>query len=89
MYQLACLQERYLGQVRKKKRARRFNERKFVFDWHVAEDTSDDYNPLYKERHQVQLFGRGHLAGIDLKVGLSVMSCSSLRSETHATNTFV
>ena len=23
----------------------------------------------YKERHQVQLFGRGHIGGIDIKVG--------------------
>ena len=47
---------------------RRMNDRKFVFDWDAGEDTSVDYNPIYKERHQVQLFGRGHLAGIDMKV---------------------
>lgn len=43
------------------------NDRKFVFDWDAGEDTSQDYNPLYKERHQVQFFGRGNLAGIDIK----------------------
>lgn len=46
---------------------RRLNDRKFVFDWDAGEDTSVDYNPLYKERHQVQFFGRGNLAGIDIK----------------------
>ena len=54
--------------VKKKKKIRRLNDRKFVFDWDIGEDTSTDYNPLYKERHQIQLFGRGHIAGIDLKV---------------------
>ena len=39
-----------------------------MFDWDAGEDTSLDYNPIYKERHNVQLFGRGHLAGIDIKV---------------------
>ena len=47
------------------------NDRKFVFDWDAGEDTSNDYNPLYKERHQVQFFGRGHIAGIDIKVSMS------------------
>ena len=32
-----------------------------------GDDTSNDYNPLYRERHQVQLFGRGYIAGIDIK----------------------
>lgn len=62
-----AIRERYLGIVKKKRRVRRLNDRKFVFDWDTAEDTSVDYNPLYKERHQVQLYGRGHVAGIDLK----------------------
>ncbi|RWS24351.1 putative ATP-dependent RNA helicase DDX23-like protein [Leptotrombidium deliense] len=62
-----AIKERYLGLVRKKKRTRRLNERKFVFDWDATEDTSSDYNQLYKERHTIQLFGRGNVAGIDLK----------------------
>lgn len=66
------MQERYLGIIKKKKRARRLNERKFVFDWDANEDTAVDYNALYKERHQIQLFGRGHIAGIDIKVTSSV-----------------
>lgn len=65
------VQERYLGLVRKKKRIRRLNDRKFVFEWDAGEDTSTDYNPIYKDKHQVQFFGRGHVAGIDIKVGYS------------------
>jgi ATP-dependent RNA helicase DDX23/PRP28 len=62
-----AIKERYLGLVKKKRRVRRLNDRKFVFDLDAGEDTSQDYNPLYKERHQVQFFGRGNLAGIDIK----------------------
>ena len=60
--------DRYLGQAKKKKKVRKQNERKFVFDWDAGDDTSNDYNPLYRERHQVQLFGRGYIAGIDIKL---------------------
>lgn len=62
-----AIKERYLGIIKKKRRVRRLNDRKFVFDWDAGEDTSTDYNSLYKERHQVQFFGRGNLAGIDIK----------------------
>lgn len=62
-----AIKERYLGLMKKKRRVRRLNDRKFVFDWDAGEDTSVDYNNLYKERHQVQFFGRGNLAGIDIK----------------------
>ncbi|XP_039279809.1 probable ATP-dependent RNA helicase DDX23 [Nilaparvata lugens] len=62
-----AIKERYLGIIKKKRRVRRLNDRKFVFDWDASEDTSVDYNPLYKERHQVQFFGRGNVAGIDIK----------------------
>ncbi|XP_023011592.2 probable ATP-dependent RNA helicase DDX23 [Leptinotarsa decemlineata] len=62
-----AIKERYLGLVKKKRRVRRLNDRKFVFDWDAGEDTSLDYNNLYKEKHQVQFYGRGNLAGIDIK----------------------
>lgn len=64
---LEAVKERYLGGKRIKKKHRRLNERKFVFDWDAGEDTSQDYNPLYKEQHQIQFFGRGNIAGIDIK----------------------
>ncbi|KRX56182.1 putative ATP-dependent RNA helicase DDX23, partial [Trichinella sp. T9] len=66
--EVIAIKERYLGlALKKRKRSRRLHERKFVFDWDANEDTSNDYNPLYKEKHEVQFFGRGHVAGIDLK----------------------
>ncbi|XP_065840031.1 probable ATP-dependent RNA helicase DDX23 [Oscarella lobularis] len=65
--ELSAIKDRYLGGVKKRKRARRLNERKFVFAWDASEDTASDHNPLYSERHEVQFFGRGHVAGIDLK----------------------
>ncbi|KAF4533343.1 hypothetical protein B566_EDAN002740 [Ephemera danica] len=62
-----AIKERYLGLVKKKRRVRRLNDRKFVFDWDAGEDTSVDYNPIYKDKHQNQFYGRGHVAGIDIK----------------------
>ncbi|XP_032241073.1 probable ATP-dependent RNA helicase DDX23 isoform X2 [Nematostella vectensis] len=66
--ELGAIKERYLGLNKKKRKIRRLTDRKFVFDWDTGEDTSNDYNPIYKERHQVQLFGRGHIGGIDIKI---------------------
>ena len=74
-YFTVCLQERYLGIIKRKKRVRRLNDRKFVFDWDAGEDTSLDYNPIYRERHNVQFFGRGHIAGIDIKVSCFIIFC--------------
>ncbi|CAE1242373.1 DDX23 [Acanthosepion pharaonis] len=65
--EVEAIKERYLGITKKRRRVRRLNDRKFVFDWDAGDDTSQDYNPIYKDRHAVQFFGRGHVAGIDLK----------------------
>ncbi|KAJ3188500.1 DEAD (Asp-Glu-Ala-Asp) box polypeptide 23, partial [Irineochytrium annulatum] len=65
--ELQAIRERYMGAERKKRKIRRMNEKKFVFDWAADEDTSRDINPIYANRHDVQLFGRGHIAGIDIK----------------------
>jgi len=62
-----AIKTRYLGKEKKKKRVRRQNDRKFVFDWDNTDDTSTDYNPIYSSRHQAQFFGRGGIGGIDLK----------------------
>ncbi|CAH3129021.1 unnamed protein product [Porites lobata] len=59
--------ERYLGGAKKRKKVRRLADRKFVFDWDTGEDTAVDYNPLYTEKHQIQLFERGHIGGVDIK----------------------
>ena len=65
--EMEAIKDRYLGMVKKKRRVRHLNERKFVFEWDASEDTAVDYNPIYKDRHQVQFYGRGHVAGIDIK----------------------
>ncbi|KAG9286717.1 hypothetical protein G9A89_012267 [Geosiphon pyriformis] len=65
--ELQAIRERYMGGERKKRKIRRMNEKKFVFDWDAGEDTSQDFNPLYATRHNAQMFGRGHFAGIDIK----------------------
>merc|ERR1719418_125588 len=62
-----AIKERYLGLERKKKRVRRQNDRKFIFDWEAGDDTSVDYNKLYIERHNLQFFGRGGIGGVDIK----------------------
>eukprot|EP00051_Salpingoeca_urceolata_P027711 m.482896 g.482896 ORF g.482896 m.482896 type:complete len:840 (-) comp22710_c0_seq1:50-2569(-) len=61
-----AIRERYLGGKKTKRKIRKMNERKFVFDWDEGDDTSNDYNPLYSNRHENQLWGRGNMAGIDI-----------------------
>lgn len=56
-----------MGGERRKRKIRKMNEKKFVFDWAADEDTSYDFNPLYANRHDAQMFGRGHFAGMDIK----------------------
>ena len=76
--------DRYLGLVKKKKQIRRLQGRKFVFDWDTEEDTTED-NPLYKEKHQAQFFGRGTIAGIDVghqKKELSKFYTDPLKKQT-------
>lgn len=63
---LEAIRERYLGARHKKRKIRKMNEKKFVFDWHAEDDTSTEYNSLYQRPHEAQLFGRGHIAGIDV-----------------------
>jgi len=46
-----------------KKKRRRTTEKKFNFEWNVDEDTSPDYNPIYTDRAEATLYGRGRLAG--------------------------
>nr|XP_053646064.1 probable ATP-dependent RNA helicase DDX23 [Cherax quadricarinatus] len=69
-----AVNERYLGIVKKKKKIRRLNDRKFVFDWDAGEDTSVDYNELYINKHLVHFFGRGHFGGLDLKEQKKIQS---------------
>ncbi|KAK0085236.1 hypothetical protein PV325_005526 [Microctonus aethiopoides] len=65
--EVEAIKESYLGLMKEKRRVRRLNDRKFVFDWDTSENTSVDYNNIYKEHHQVQFFGRGNLTSIDIE----------------------
>ncbi|KAK3732822.1 hypothetical protein QZH41_017722 [Actinostola sp. cb2023] len=65
--ELEAIKERYLGFHKRRRKVRKLSDRKFVFDWDALEDTSVDYNPIYKDRHSIQMFGRGHVGGIDIK----------------------
>ena len=65
--ELEAIRERYLGKAEQKKAPRSRSDRKFLFDWKASEDTSLEYNPLYRNKHVVQFYGRGHFAGIDIK----------------------
>ena len=60
-----------------------------MFDWDATDDTSVDYNPLYKEKHQIQLFGRGHRAGIDLKVSVGLCCLMPLLIDSLSISTSV
>ncbi|PVU87389.1 hypothetical protein BB561_006363 [Smittium simulii] len=62
-----AIRERYIGATKEKRKVRKMNEKNFVFDWDAKEDTSQDFNDLYNNRHEPQFFGRGHLAGFDIK----------------------
>ena len=50
------------------RKIRKVNERKVQFDWDETDDTAAaDTNPLYAQRHEAQLYGRGHFGGIDIR----------------------
>ena len=55
-----------MGAVQDKQHEKK-RERKFKFEWDATDDTSQDVNPLYAQPHVAQLYGRGLLAGIDIK----------------------
>ena len=61
--------QRYMGADLKqsnfsaKKKRKRTTDKKFNFEWNAEEDTSVDYNPIYKERVQATFLGRGRLGG--------------------------
>ncbi|KAI3378941.1 hypothetical protein SNEBB_009051 [Seison nebaliae] len=65
--ELKIKKERYLGDVQRKRRAKRQLEKKFVFQWDDNDDTSNDFNPFYTNKRHIQFNGRGKIAGIDMK----------------------
>ncbi|KAF9053563.1 P-loop containing nucleoside triphosphate hydrolase protein [Hymenopellis radicata] len=64
--ELDAVRSRYLGVGQKKRKIRKMNDRKFVFDWDATDDTfaTENIAPIAQNTPQV-MFGRGHLAGID------------------------
>ncbi|KAJ8454576.1 hypothetical protein ONZ45_g19251 [Pleurotus djamor] len=65
---LSSIRSRYLGVDKKKRKIRKMNDRKFVFDWDTQDDTlaEDSLLAVGSNRQGAQvMFGRGHLAGMD------------------------
>ena len=65
---LAAVRSRYLGVDKKKRKIRKMNDRKFVFDWDEQDDTFSAEAPaaVGSQRQGAQvMFGRGHIAGMD------------------------
>ncbi|KAJ6630704.1 P-loop containing nucleoside triphosphate hydrolase protein [Mycena sp. CBHHK59/15] len=64
----AAIRSRYLGVDKKKRKMRKINDRKFVFDWDAQDDTmvADAPTAVGAQRQGAQvMFGRGRLAGMD------------------------
>ncbi|KAJ7489800.1 P-loop containing nucleoside triphosphate hydrolase protein [Mycena galericulata] len=64
----AAIRSRYLGVDKKKRKMRKINDRKFVFDWDNQDDTMAEDAPsvVGSQRQGAQvMFGRGRLAGMD------------------------
>jgi ATP-dependent RNA helicase DDX23/PRP28 len=71
-HELNAIRNHYLGIKEEKKKIIKPSEkfaRIFQFDWEETDDTSrNDKNPLYNNRmHLNPMFGRGYIAGIDLR----------------------
>ncbi|KAL1756009.1 P-loop containing nucleoside triphosphate hydrolase protein [Schizophyllum commune] len=69
---LSAIRSRYLGVDRKKRKIRKMNDRKFVFDWDAQDDTAADATPVAAADGQAGgslMFGRGHVAGMDMSGG--------------------
>lgn len=65
---LTAIRSRYLGVDKKKRRIRKMNDRKFVFDWDEQDDTYNAETPgaIGSQRQGGGvMFGRGHIAGMD------------------------
>ncbi|KAF9227513.1 DEAD-domain-containing protein [Gyrodon lividus] len=65
---LSAVRDRYLGVTTKKRKIRKMNDRKFVFDWAEEEDTFASDSPITvganRQGAQV-MFGRGRVGGMD------------------------
>ena len=71
-HEIKTIRDHYLGGVDKRKKVLKPSQkfaRLFKFDWDNDEDTmQNDHNPLYTVRSKINaLFGRGYIAGVDLR----------------------
>jgi ATP-dependent RNA helicase DDX23/PRP28 len=65
---LTAIRSRYLGVEKKKRKIRKMNDKKFVFDWDAQDDTLAEDSPtaMGSNRQGAQvMYGRGKLAGMD------------------------
>ncbi|KAF7877578.1 hypothetical protein EAF04_001253 [Stromatinia cepivora] len=82
--QAALIRTRYMGAETNqstfsaKKKRRRTTEKKFNFEWNAEEDTSPDYNPIYQNRAEAGLYGRGRLAGFAEDEGATLKYAKAL-----------
>ncbi|KAL0947006.1 hypothetical protein HGRIS_013150 [Hohenbuehelia grisea] len=77
--EMSAIRSRYLGVDKKKRKIRKMNDRKFVFDWDAQDDTlaEDSLAAVGSSRQGAQvMFGRGHLAGMDDGGGSGVRKIS-------------
>jgi ATP-dependent RNA helicase DDX23/PRP28 len=65
---LTAIRSRYLGVDKKRRKPRKMNDKKFVFDWDAQDDTLVEDSPtaMGSNRQGAQvMYGRGKLAGMD------------------------
>lgn len=71
-HELKAIRDHYLGAKDKRRKVAKPSEKFakiFQFDWEATDDTAkNDFNPLFNNRVKINaLFGRGYIAGIDLR----------------------
>jgi len=85
---LTAIRSRYLGVEKKKRKIRKMNDRKFVFDWDAQDDTLAEDSPIVmgSNRQGAQvMFGRGKLAGMDDGGGSGPRKSSTTTTTTGGT----
>ncbi|KAG5646670.1 mRNA splicing protein prp28 [Asterophora parasitica] len=83
---LTAIRSRYLGVDKKKRKIRKMNDRKFVFDWDAQDDTFAEDSPVAvgSNRQGAQvMFGRGRLAGMDDGGGSGPRKSGGSGAESH------
>ncbi|EMD38420.1 hypothetical protein CERSUDRAFT_105018 [Gelatoporia subvermispora B] len=84
---LDAIRSRYLGVDKKKRKIRKMNDRKFVFDWDEQDDTYSAETPaaMGSQRQGAQvMFGRGHIAGMDDVGGVVPATGQHIEGMQHA-----